>query len=216
MKKYLAIMVATSILLLSACNTTQDTSASEPLAEQTTGSEVINNTNIEPAIENTTAPSTKSEAPAEPSVEQTTEQEVKEETAAIQKVYIYESDAQATTIQLRETLDHTFTKDGPITKYILNELGLMDYYNNHTVSADEKTIVLDFKKDILTSNLVQGSAGGHMFISIIEGSFFKSIPTLETLKLRVEGEEVELDHVMFAEETTREEAEKMFPQIVGE
>lgn len=124
------------------------------------------------------------------------------------EVIIYTSDANAENVIPTKAVAYQYKTNGPITKFVIDQLGYGQYYNKHSVSADEKTIVIDFNESILSSNLVQGSAGGLMFERSVVASIFENIPQAQVVKLRVNGREEALDHVSFAGQITRAQFEQ--------
>ena len=197
MKKLLVSLFAAS-LLLAACNTedgnVDDSKETESqIAEETPGKETEIDENTDVATETPT-----------------TEQPADEGT--VSEVNIYVPDANAEKIELKETIQYS-NSEGPLPEFILEKLNLMDYYNSHQVSADEKTITIDFKEALQTSNLVQGSAGGAMFAGQIYASFFESMDKLESIQLRIEGKEVDLDHLSFSGAVTREDYLAAYPEV---
>lgn len=124
------------------------------------------------------------------------------------EVIIYTSDANAEQVIPTKAVTYQYKTNGPITKFVIDQLGYGQYYNKHTVSADEKTIMIDFNDSILSSNLVQGSAGGLMFERSVVASIFENIPQAQVVKLRVNGKEEVLDHVSFAGQITRAQFEQ--------
>lgn len=203
MKKLLVPALAAA-LLLAACNSTEEGSDEKtPETQATPQTEEVAETpeTTEDVTDNT------EEVTEEPA---TTPQD---EEDTVTEVNIYGSDDNAEKVELKETITHSLKENGPLTPFILEKLGLLDYYNTHAVSADEKTITIDFKELITSSQFVQGSAGGSMFLGEIYASFFESIDTLETIKLRVEGQELELDHVTFSGEVKREDFLSAYPEV---
>ena len=205
MKKILLVPALAATLMLAACNTSEEGTVEDTKDEQTTGQQ-------QETPAETTAPT-----------EEVTETPVVEETPAVEQpaeaedtvteVKIYVSDANAEAVELGETITHSLQKDGPLTKFIIDKLALTEYYNSHVVSADEKTITLDFKESIATSSLVQGSAGGGILAGQIYASFFNTLPELENLQLRIEGNEKELDHISFSGTVTREDFLAANPEL---
>lgn len=207
MKRTLIIPVLAAGLLLAACNTAEKSTEDEKL-----------NTTPEEQTTTTTTEQAETEEVTEDVTEQVEEQPVvKEEKieaeSGITEVKIYKGDDNAENIVPSTTLPYSFTENGPVTKVLLSELGLMDYYNSHTVSADEKTITLDFKETLLTSELIQGSAGAWIFAGEIYASFFNTVPTLETLQLRINGKEVDTDHISFTGSISREDFHTAYPGV---
>lgn len=201
MKKLLISLFAAS-LLLAACNTddgnVDDSKEKESqLTEETPGKEtdVDENTDVADDVATETP---KTEQPADE--------------GTVSEVNIYVPDANAEKIELKETIQYS-NSEGPLPEFILEKLNLMDYYNSHQVSADEKTITIDFKEALQTSNLVQGSAGGAMFAGQIYASFFESMDKLESIQLRIEGKEVDLDHLSFSGAVTREDYLAAYPEV---
>ncbi|MEE1132818.1 MAG: hypothetical protein UHX00_14445 [Caryophanon sp.] len=119
------------------------------------------------------------------------------------EVIIYTSDANAENVIPTAKIAYEFKTDGPITKYLIDQLGYEEYYNKHAVSADETVIMIDFKESIVNSSFVQGTAGGQMFKDSIVATIFENIPQAQVIKLRVNGQEQDTDHVSFSGEITR-------------
>lgn len=204
MKKLLVPALAAT-LLLAACNSTEDATPKEQ--EQTPATTAPAET---PAPTETETPV---ETPAVTDTEQTpAEEPAKEpvEADTLTTVKIYGPDENFENVVLMETIEHSLQKDGTLTQFILNKLDLTEFYNTHTVSGDEKTIMIDFKESLLASNLVQGSAGGWILSGEIYSSFFETLPTLENIELRVEGKEVELDHISFIGTVKRADYEAVY------
>lgn len=200
MKKYMWTSLLAASLLLAACNTDE---ANETENEPDTSEEVKNG---EQPIENEDV-SKGSEA-----IENPEEQPAE---AAVEQIVIFGGDANSENIVATSTVDYSYAKNGGITEFLIDQLGLSDYYNKHTVSGDETKITLDFKEDITISEHVQGSAGASIFSDALIVTFFKNIPTLETLQLRVDGKEQQLDHTaLFTGEITREAVEAEYPELV--
>ena len=197
MKKILLVSAFASALLLAACNTDEGTTEKDTPKE-----DVVTEQPSETNGQASETPETTEETPAATETP-ATEQPADEDTVTELKIYV--SDANAESIELGETVTHSLKKDGPMTPFIIEKLGLTQYYNSHAVSADEKTITLDFKESLLSSNVVQGSAGGFIFAGQIYASFFQSIDTLQSIQLRIDGKEVETDHMSFSGAVTRED-----------
>lgn len=123
------------------------------------------------------------------------------------EVVLYKGDENAEKVVPTQTVSYTYKTNGPITKYIVDQLGYSQYYNKHSVSADERVIMIDFNDSILSSQLIQGSAGGLMFQNSIIASIFENIPKAQVVKLRVNGQEQDADHVSFSGEITRAQFE---------
>lgn len=214
MKRTIIIPVLAAGLLLAACNTDEQSTENEKVdntpEEQTTGTVTEQEDTVE-TTENTAEETTEDTSIVETQV--TEQEETTKAESSIEEVKIYKGDDNAENIVPSNTIPYSFEKNGPVTRVILSELGLMEYYNSHAVSADEKTITLDFKEDILSSDLVQGSAGAWIFAGEIYASFFNTVPTLETLNLRVNGKEVELDHISFKGSVTREDFHTAYPGV---
>lgn len=130
------------------------------------------------------------------------------------QVLLFEGNSNADGITATKAVDYSFKKNGSITKYIIDQLGYTTYYNKHTVSADEKTVVIDFNDTILSSPVVQGSAGSLMFQDSLLASLFDNIPTAQTVKFRINGEEVELDHINFSGQHSRADFESRYPGLL--
>lgn len=120
------------------------------------------------------------------------------------QLLLYQGNANADGLIAQQAVDYSYKENGSITKYIIDQLGYTTYYASHNVSADEATITINFNDSILSSPVIQGSAGGLMFQDSLLASLFQNIPTLQNVNLRVNGEKMELDHVNFSGTHTRE------------
>ncbi|OCS87088.1 hypothetical protein [Caryophanon tenue] len=120
------------------------------------------------------------------------------------QLLLYQGNANADGLIASQAVDYSYKENGSITKYIIDQLGYTTYYASHNVSADETTITINFNDSILSSPVIQGSAGGLMFQDSLLASLFQNIPTLQNVNLRVNGEKMELDHVNFSGTHTRE------------
>ena len=120
------------------------------------------------------------------------------------QLLLYQGNANADGLIAQQAVDYSYKENGSITKYIIDQLGYTTYYASHHVSADETTITISFNDSILSSPVIQGSAGGLMFQDSLLASLFQNIPTLQNVNLRVNGEKMELDHVDFSGTHTRE------------
>lgn len=96
-----------------------------------------------------------------------------------------------------EELDYSYQKDGSLTQFLLTKLEYMPYVKDYAVSQDEKTVTINFKEEVMNTNIFQGSTGAAYSVDAIGKTFFKNMPKLETLKLRKEGEKQEMDHMRF-------------------
>ena len=208
MKRILLIPALAGTLLLSACNTDQETTDKDKVDTPVTQEQTTNTT----ADEQNEATEQQVQEESEPAV---TEQKKTKAEDAVKEVKIFKADENAENIVLSETTPYSFAEQGPVTKVILNQLNLMDYYKNHTVSGDEKTIMIDFKEELLATNLVQGSAGAWIFAGEIYASFFNTVPTLENIELRVNGKEVVMDHISFTGTVTREDFQLKYPGVTN-
>ena len=215
-------------LLLAACNTAENSKEetveeeraveetiepTEPVRDETTD-EAANTTVNDPAAEqspvseqgvvtdsvNEEHASSENDAPVAAASQQVA---VTKPSKKSNEVVLYKGDANAEKVVPAQTIPYTYKTNGPITKYIIDQLGYSQYYNKHSVSADERVIMIDFKDNILSSQVIQGSAGGLMFQNSIVASIFENIPSAQVVKLRVNGKEEVLDHVSFAGEITR-------------
>ena len=199
-KKLLLVPALAATLMLAACNTAEEGT------EKNTADTVE-----QPSTDQTTNDKVEVETPADQ--EKPAAETPAEVADTVTEVKIYVPDANFENVVLGETKSHSLKNDGPLTKYIIHQLGLAEYYNTHTVSADEKTITLDFKESLTSSDLVQGSAGGWMLSGQIYASFFKTLPTLENLQLRIDGQEKDLDHISFSGVVTRENFLTAYPEL---
>lgn len=179
--------------------------AVEAPAQSPSTSESVAPSTTEGIFTNEVAPATQSAGVstgyAAPAV--TTTGAIDVSTKKANEVIIYTSDANAENVIPTAKIAYEFKTDGPITKYLIDQLGYEEYYNKHAVSADETVIIIDFKESIVNSPLVQGTAGGQMFKDSIVATIFENIPQAQVIKLRVKGQEQETDHVSFSGEITR-------------
>lgn len=193
----------TASLLLAACNTDEPSKTANESNEQPDTSE-----EVQAVTEETEATEAATETEAETPEEQPAE-------ATVEQIVIYGGDANGENIIATSTVDYSYAKNGGITEFLVEQLGLSGYYNKHTVSSDETKIILDFKEDITISEHVQGSSGASIFSDALAVTFFKNIPSLQTLQVRVDGKEQQLDHTaIFTGEITREAVAAEFSEFV--
>lgn len=205
MKKHISLTLLAASLLLAACNTDEKESTNEQDTNNGVQVEQEETTTNEEVVEDEIVAEEK-EGNVEP---KDSESEV-----ATKEVVIYGGDANFESIEATSTVDYSYSNDGNITQFLIDKLDLSSYYKDHKVSADETTITLDFKEDITFSQNVQGSAGASIFSDSITTTFFKNIPDLQSLELRVNGEEKELDHTtLFMGTITRDSVEESNPDL---
>lgn len=125
--------------------------------------------------------------------------------ASADTVKIYDANSSATQIVPKKTLNYQYATQGSLTQFLMTHLQYKSYVQSYAVSKDEKTVVLSFKKSIMNSKHVQGSTGGQIFTDRIAMTFFKNMPKLTKLQLRIEGKSVSLDHVNFSGTLTRQQ-----------
>lgn len=96
-----------------------------------------------------------------------------------------------------DELSYSYKKDGSLTQFLLTKLEYMPYVKDYAVSQDEKTVTINFKEDVMKTNIFQGSTGADYSVDTIGKTFFENMPKLETLQLRKEGKKEEMDHMRF-------------------
>lgn len=101
------------------------------------------------------------------------------------------------TAMIGDELTYSYAKDGSLTQFLLTKLGYMPYVKDYAVSQDEKTVTINFKDEVMKTNIFQGSTGAVYSVDAIGKTFFQNMPKLETLQLRKEGEKEEMDHMRF-------------------
>jgi len=116
---------------------------------------------------------------------------------ASQQLTIYAPNKMATKLVVEHKSPYSYAKNGSMTKFLMHELHYTHYVKGYAVSKSEKTITLNFKSSLATSQVVQGSTGGQFFTDRIAVTFFKNIPKLQTIYFRLDGKKTSLDHVNF-------------------
>lgn len=116
---------------------------------------------------------------------------------AAQQVTIYAPNKMATKLVVEHKTPYSYAKDGSMTKFLMHELAYKHYVKSYAVSKSEKTITLNFKSSLATSQVVQGSTGGQFFTDRIAVTFFKNMPKLQTIYFRLDDKKTSLDHVNF-------------------
>lgn len=106
---------------------------------------------------------------------------------ASQQITIYAPNKMATKLVVEHKSPYSYAKNGSMTKFLMHELHYTHYIKGYAVSKSEKTITLNFKSSLATSQVVQGSTGGQFFTDRIAVTFFKNMPKLQTIYFRLDG-----------------------------
>lgn len=119
-----------------------------------------------------------------------------------QTITVYESDANAEYVIPREVSYKKGTEEALIhfifDEVVAEKVKLIDY------QIEDGTLVLNLDDGV---RLVQGSAGGQMFMGSLAESYFKNFPDVQEIVLLHNGSSKEqLDHVFIGQPITREQS----------
>lgn len=125
-------------------------------------------------------------------------QEASQTIAHEQKVVLYNNMSEDATGALPgDYVVYHINDEQSLSQFILEKLEMSSYIQESRLSEDGTVATINFKGEVMQTNIFQGSAGAAYSVDMIGKTFFKNIPTLEKLKLRIDGQKEEMDHMRF-------------------